>query len=204
MAPDADARDDLALMRLFQAGDEVAFEALVRRHLSFVVRHAARYVRDESAAEDVAQEVFLRLYTSKELFRDESNFLGWLATIASRLALNELRTRRRKHWRSPNSRRDDFENAWLPGQQAGQPDSELLRLEEIEAVRAAIDRLPSNQREALWLQRFEGWDLDAVGAALGLSSSAVKSLLFRARNALAAELEAFQAGKSKTPQERAS
>ncbi|MGE3165137.1 MAG: RNA polymerase sigma factor [Planctomycetota bacterium] len=204
MAPDREAPDDAALMRLFQAGDTGAFDALVRRHLAFVVRHAARYVRDESAAEDIAQEVFLRLYSSRDLFRDESNFLGWLATIASRLALNELRTRRRKHWRSRSSVGDDAGHAWLPGGEAAPPEAETLREEEIAAVRAAMERLPQKQREALWLQRFEGWDLEAVGVALELSVPAVKSLLFRARSALATELEGFLEGRPSAPQGRAS
>lgn len=194
---DKTSPEDAALMRRFQGGDESAYEVLVGRHLAFVARHALRYVQDPNAAEDIAQEVFLRLYRSKDLFRDETNFLGWLATITTRLALNELRTRKRKHWRSRSSlEREGDGRDWKPG--AGSvptPDAEALREEEIDEVRRALGRLPQNQREALWLQRFEGWDLQTVGEALDLSVPAVKSLLHRARASLGRELEAFYEGK---------
>ncbi len=185
--------DDVELMRRFQGGDGSAFDALVRRHLHFVVRHARRYFTDAASSEDVAQEVFLRLYRSRDRFRDAGNFLGWLATITRRAALNELRTRRRKHWRPASTvaeatRRQEWRG---DGTGADDPADPLLRAERESAVIAAIERLPERQRIALWLQRFEGWDLPAVGTALELSVPAVKSLLFRARESLMTELEAF-------------
>ena len=142
----------------------------------------------------MAQEVFLRLYRSGDLFRDGHNFLGWLATITSRLALNELRTRRRKHWLPRSTvEGDNLGEGGLRPQGSGPADpvEALLKQERIRAVRDAVGRLPERQRAALWLQRFEGWDLEQVGAALGLSIPAVKSLLHRARASLARELNGY-------------
>ena len=155
-----------------------------------MVRHAQRYVGDRAAAEDVAQEVFLRLLRSRDRFRDPNNFTGWLVTITTRIALNELRTRRRKRW-VPRSGldADDPGQDWRPGSDAEErPDESLLRTERIEAVREALARLPDHQRQAILLQKFEGWDLGRIGDAMDLSVPAVKSLLHRARRALEAIL----------------
>ena len=191
--PPADGNDrDVALMRSFQNGDEQAYDQLVRLHLPFVVRQARRYLNDEASADDAAQEVFLRVYRSAHLFREGSNFLGWLATIASRVALNELRTRRRKHWvASSTIQADSGTQDWKPSGEEDGPSDALLRRERIDAVREAVDRLPERQRKAIWLQRFEGWDLQQVGEALDLTVPAVKSLLHRARASLMKELEPF-------------
>ncbi len=186
----ADLDDDLVLMDRFQSGDEAAYETLVRRHLDFVVRHARRYVNDLAGAEDVAQDVFLRLYRSRDRFREPNNFTGWLVTITSRIALNELRTRRRKRWVPRSSlEAEDPAQDWRPGSEAGSaPEDSLLREERIMAVRQALERLPENQRQAILLQKFEGWDLAQIGEAMDLSIPAVKSLLHRARRALEAIL----------------
>lgn len=191
MAADPPSADDLELMARFQAGDREAYECLVRRHLDLVLRHARRYVGDESSAEDVAQNVFLRLYRSRERFREAKNFSGWLVTITARLALNEIRTRRRKRWvtrgRDENS---EIEPNWrIAGNGVAPPDEPLLREERIAAVRSALARLPEHQRQAILLQRFEGWDLTQIGEAMDLSVPAVKSLLHRARRALETILE---------------
>ncbi|MCI0652197.1 MAG: sigma-70 family RNA polymerase sigma factor [Planctomycetes bacterium] len=205
---DENARD-VACMRRFAAGERAAFEELVRAHLPFVVRHARRYTGDDGAAEDVAQEVFLRLYRSARLFRDGRNFRGWLLTIATRIALNELRTRRRKHWRAASGAAIDMEEtsaegaggaapgAWRPiALSDTDPEERALRSEALEMLHAAVARLPERQRHALWLQRFEEWDLERIGAAMDLSVAAVKSLLFRARATLLEELTPYLAERT--------
>ena len=90
MEADPRSADDLDLMARFQEGDTEAYEVLVRRHLALVVRHARRYVGDEAGAEDVAQEVFLRLYNSRDRFREPKNFTGWLVTITTRRPLSTI------------------------------------------------------------------------------------------------------------------
>lgn len=193
--------DDLELMARFQAGDRDAYEALVRRHLDLVIRHARRYVGDASSAEDVAQNVFLRLYRSRERFREAKNFSGWLVTITTRIALNEIRTRRRKRWVT-RSRADagEPEPTWrIAGEEVSPPDEPLLREERIAAVRGAIARLPESQRQAILLQRFEGWDLARIGETMELSVPAVKSLLHRARRALEGMLEPMLGEEARKP-----
>ncbi len=199
---------DGELMQQLQQGDSAALDSLVRRHHGFVVRHARRTLDDSNAAEDVAQEVFLRVYRFCAQFRRNDNFMGWLATLTTRLALNELRTRRRKHWRvtsslgaqgSANNPPGDSAD-WRPGSHSEDPaEGQLLREERNAAVRAAIEMLPDLQRQALWLQRFEGLDLESVGRALNRSPSAVKSLLHRARLTLAEELSDWKPDHSLAP-----
>jgi len=182
--------DDLELMQRFQDGEVTAYEVLVRRYLDLVVRHARRYIHDLAGAEDVAQDVFVRLYRSRDRFRDPSNFRGWLVTITGNIALNELRTRRRKRWVPRSSlEADDPEQEWRPGSAGVEaPEEPTLRAERREAVRAALARLKDNQRQAILLQQYEGWDLEQIGAAMDLSVPAVKSLLHRARRSLEALL----------------
>ncbi|MEM7261186.1 MAG: sigma-70 family RNA polymerase sigma factor [Planctomycetota bacterium] len=183
-------------MLRFQSGDVTAYETLVTRHLEFVHRHARRYVGDFSEAEDVAQDVFLRLYRSAARFQEPVHFRGWLATMTTRIALNSLRTRKRKRWRhAPEDRASTTE--WKPGagpQPSDSPitgDEAALASERAALLHAAIARLPERQRTAIWLQRFESWSLEDIGAALDLGIPAVKSLLHRARAALAGFLEPY-------------
>lgn len=201
-----DCGADVELIQRFLSGDERAFDGLVLRHHAFVVRMARRYVGDASGADDVAQEVFLRLYRHADQFREPNNFRGWLATITSRLALNELRTRRRKRW-VPRSTLDGNELLadWTPGHAAAtedDPGEAVLRGERIEMVREALARLPHRQRVALTLQRFEGWGLEDIGATLELSVPAVKSLLHRARGRLAELLGEFIGQENPIPSGR--
>jgi len=181
-------------MQRFGEGDVGAYETLVHRHLGFVHRHARRYLGDSAGAEDVAQEVFLRLHRSASLFREPTNFRGWLATMTTRLALNELRTRSRKRWvaRSTLDGTSPGED-WRPGGRDPSPSGIDLSISEerAELVRHAIAELPERQQLAIWLQRFEGWNLDDIGVAMELTVPAVKSLLHRARGALSDALRPY-------------
>ncbi len=184
---------DERLMELFRDGDGSAYEVLVHRHLDFVHRHARRFLGDSSGADDIAQEVFLRLHRSADRFREPTNFLGWLATMTSRLALNELRTRTRKRWTARSALDgEDPGRDWRPGAENGVEGVELsIEEERAELVRRAISELPERQQAAIWLQRFEGWSLDEIGDAMGLTIPAIKSLLHRARVALSLSLRPY-------------
>ncbi len=188
--------DDEALMRRFQGGDSEAYEILVSRHLTFVVRHARRYIRDLAGAEDVAQLVFLRVWKSKDQFREAISFRGWLARITGRIALNEIRTRKRKRWtpRSSLSREDGVETGqeWVGGsERSSDPAQDLLKEERIDAVRMAIDKLEEPARQAIYLQNFENWSVARIAETLGLTIPATKSVLFRARKKLQQDLSSF-------------
>lgn len=198
---DPEQPTDADLMTRFQAGEVDAYETLVRRHLAFVLRHARRYVSDSASADDVAQDVFLRLYRSADLFREPTNFKGWLATMTSRLALNEIRTRKRKRWVARSTvTADGTADEWTPGNSSEtQPPDQVLRDEQVALVREALQKLPARQREALYLQRFEGWDLEQLGEAFAMSIPAVKSLLHRARGTLMKLLEPYMRDDSRNP-----
>jgi RNA polymerase sigma-70 factor (ECF subfamily) len=202
-SPNRESLGDAELMLLFQRGDRGAYECLVVRHLAFVVRHARRYLRDDAGAEDVAQEVFLRLFRSVKQFRDPSNFIGWLTLMTTRLSLNELRTRTRKRWFARSQLANNHGTGdsqagreWRSGESAGrQPDiggeDLLLQAELFEQLHAAIAALPERQRLAVELQSFEEWGLERIGAVLEMSVPAVKSLLHRARANLLEKLQNY-------------
>ena len=136
--------DDEELMRRFQKGDDSAFELLVQRNLDFVIRQARRYIHDLAGAEDVAQDVFFRVWKSKDRFRHAKSFRGWLSTMTSRIALNEIRTRTRKRWK-PRSSLGSADTGpvgeeWVGGSdRSTDPDTDLLREERIAKLEAAIE-----------------------------------------------------------------
>ncbi len=188
--------DDEELMRRFQGGDESAFELLVQRNMDFVIRQARRYIHEQAGAEDVAQDVFFRVWKSRNRFRESISFRGWLATMTSRIALNEIRTRTRKRWK-PRSTLGSPEfgpvgEDWVGGSNRSvQPDHELEREERIAKVNAVIESLGEPARQAIHLQYFEGWPISRIASSLGLSVSALKSVLFRARKKMLLELEGY-------------
>lgn len=188
--------DDEELMRRFQKGDESAFELLVHRNLDFVIRQARRYIRDLAGAEDIAQDVFFRVWKSKDRFRKAKSFRGWLVTMTSRIALNEIRTRTRKRWtpRSSlgNEDVDTVGQEWVGGsRRSTPPDMDLLGKERIDKVRLAVERLPEPGRQAIVLQHFENWPLSRIAETLGLTVPALKSVLFRSRKKLLEELAEY-------------
>ncbi|MBN1869102.1 MAG: sigma-70 family RNA polymerase sigma factor [Candidatus Omnitrophica bacterium] len=162
------------------------------RLLNFIYR----YVSDRETAEDLTQEVFIRVYKSGPHYRPQSKFQTWLFTIARNLSLNELRRNKHKavsldeaystekgkikpQWEDPNS---------------VSPDEDMLRREKAAAVKAAIDSLPESQRVAVLLRRYEQFSYEEIAQTMKLSSKAVKSLLSRAKENLKAKL----AGWAKT------
>ncbi len=172
---------DAELMLRAQRGDRQAFEELFRRHASAMVRFAARYVGDEARAEELAQEIFLRLHRSLPRYAPTARFKTFLYRIAANHCLNELRR--------PESRRGAFEP--LPaegpereGMQPTRPD-EMLEGKELEAaVNRALGCLPERERMALVLCRFQGLSYREIAAVLEASEAAIKSLVHRATVAL--------------------
>lgn len=188
--------DDEELMRRFQGGDTSAFDMLVERNLDAVVRQARRYVKDLAGAEDVAQDVFLRIWKSRDRFREAISFRGWISKMTTRIALNELRTRTRKRWRPRSSLSSDPDAIvgvdWVGGSDRSiDPSQGLLQGERVKAVQEAIERLEEPARQAILLQNFEGWSVTRIAETLGLTVPATKSVLFRARRKLLSELENY-------------
>ena len=181
---------DEILMHRFQKGDLEAYEQLVLQNMGFVMRIAMRYLPDPASAEDISQQVFLRIWQSRDQFRVFRSFSGWISTITRNLALNEIRTRKRKNWipRSSLSSADSALEAgedWLGGtERFADPSKQLELQEQLKALREAMDQLPQNEHDAIYLQNIEGWDLESISRHLGISVPATKSLMFRVRKKL--------------------
>jgi RNA polymerase sigma-70 factor (ECF subfamily) len=194
MAPDPDA----ALMLAFQQGDERAFRSLYERNARAMVSFCHHFVRDAARAEELAQDVFVKLYRARDRYRSTARFRTYLYRIASNHCLNELR--RGEYAARP---------APAPSGAAGPPDPDALpsgaatpeqaargrALEE--AVRALLARLPEKQRAALVLCRFEGLSYEDIAQVLETTVPAVKSLVHRATVAAAEALAAFQPAGAK-------
>lgn len=189
--PDENALD-VALMARVGAGDPVAFRTLVERHQNAVVGTVAKMLGNPAEAEDISQQVFLRLWRHAKHYRPEAKFTTYLFTITRNLVFNETRRRRRRREVSSH----DYEassHAQIEANPDRQPDSELLQAELQQAVDAAIAALPEIQRMAVVLRRYKQMPYEEIASVLGLSVSAVKSLLFRARNTLRESLGKYLA-----------
>lgn len=176
---------DIDLMLRFRAGDEACFEELVKKHTRAVLNLVHRYLPDRSMAEDVAQEVFVKVYRAREKYQPQAKFSTWLFRITVNHCLNEIRSRRSQP--ASGESLDKLVEEPLPGN----PDDRLNQAELRAAVREAIDRLPENQRMAVILSRFHEMSYEEITEAMGMSLEAVKSLLFRARENLKESLKRF-------------
>jgi RNA polymerase sigma-70 factor (ECF subfamily) len=176
--------EDVRLMLAVRDGDTRAFDALFERWAGRVLRFVERIVGEASAAEDVVQETFVRMWRARERYQPEARFSTWLFTIAGNAARNELR---RPAHRAAHESMDDTGDAMPLALAAGDPPSDRV----VDARRsgrglaAAFAALPERQREALWLCAVEGLSYAEVAAALETSEKSVKALIHRARVALA-------------------
>jgi RNA polymerase sigma-70 factor (ECF subfamily) len=168
--------DDHALMRRIADGDAEAFRALVERHQQAVVGTAAKMLGGLDDAEDIAQQVFLRVWKNARRYRPDARFTTYLFTITRNLVFNETRRRGRKKHVSA----DEIEETTghLAEDRAEfRPDERLLQEELRVAVDKAIASLPEAQRVAVVLRRYEQLPYEEIAKVLGVSVPAVKSLL---------------------------
>ena len=182
--------EDIRLMALVGAGDGGAFEQLVERHQRLVIGTVGRMLGSGSDAEDIAQQVFVRVWKNAKRYEPRAKFTTWLLKITRNLVFNELR-RRSRHPQVPLQSESDEEERPLKDEQAIAPDASLLEHELQQAVDAAIANLPETQRMAVVLRRYEELSYEEIAAAMDQSVSAVKSLLFRARTELRANLQRY-------------
>lgn len=173
-------------MRRVQGGDEVAFTALVERHQQRVVNIAARYLGRSPDCDDLAQEIFLRVWRARARWQPTARFTTWLYQVAANACLNWIRDQRRHRMASldaPASPGSDAPRE--PADPAARaPDTAAGEAERATLVRAAIAGLPDQQRMAVLLFRQEGCSYVEVAQAMGTSLPAVKSLLNRAKENL--------------------
>jgi RNA polymerase sigma-70 factor (ECF subfamily) len=185
---------DAALMLRVKQGDAAAFATLVEKYKQPVMNLAWRTLRDETEAEDLAQNVFVQAWKSAGRYQATAKFSTWLFTIARNLCLNEIRRRTRHPAESlDQTREDDGEQPLFQVEDkrlAAAPD-ELLRGELERKVDEALAALPENQRLALALCRQDELSYEEIAAVLGCSLSATKSLIHRARETLKARLKPY-------------
>jgi RNA polymerase sigma-70 factor (ECF subfamily) len=190
-APRQEREDDpdAAVLAAAGRGEPRACAQLVDRHLGRVHRLATRLLDDPAEAEDVAQELFLRLWQAAPNWRrGEARVSTWIHTVTLNLCRDRLRRRR------PQLRIDETVEHLLPADESAQPEHRLQSDQREEQLRAAIQALPERQREALLLFHFEGLDQAECAAALDVSVDALESLLARARRALKQRCSAPQGG----------
>jgi RNA polymerase sigma-70 factor (ECF subfamily) len=185
--------EDIRLMQQVGAEDMAAFEQLIERHQGLVAGTVARMLGDNSEAEDLAQQVFVRVWKSARRYVPRAKFTTWLLKITRNLVFNELR-RRRRHALIPLQTEAGGEEMQLQDERSQAPDAALLENELQGAIEAAIGQLPETQRMAVVLRRFEELSYDEIADVLELSVPAVKSLLFRARTELRERLKSYLTG----------
>ncbi len=182
------ADPDSLLMVQVRHGDAPSFETLLRRHRLSVVNHLFRMIRNRAIAEELAQDVFIRVYRSRERYEPSAKFTTWLFRITTNIALNWRRDTRRQTAElhvdqlSTMVRTFEFQDA--------APRMDELMIREIQAneVRAAVDRLPEKQATAVLMHKYEALDYTQIAEVLNCSVPALKSLLFRAYESLRREL----------------
>jgi RNA polymerase sigma-70 factor (ECF subfamily) len=185
----AEAAQDAELVRLAQAGDAKAFEALVVKYQRRIARHVARYVKAAGDVEDVVQETFIRAYRGLASFRGDSAFYSWLYRIATNTALSHLQRDPGEVLlgdAAPEERADAFE----PGvSDAEDPERTLFAKQIAETVQRALARLQPELAEALMLYEVDGKPYAEIAGMLGIPIGTVRTRIFRAREFIARRLE---------------
>jgi RNA polymerase sigma-70 factor (ECF subfamily) len=180
---------DAELMLRVKDGDGASFGVLLEKHRSPVVHFLYRMVQNPAVAEELAQEVFLRVYRSRATYEPTAKFTTWLFRIATHLALNSLRDNKNERLQD---RLDEDSSSDLPVRQVsdGRPSVEqrMVYQAKLDEVRRAIGALPEKQRAAVLMHKYEEMEYAQIAKVLNCSESAVKSLLFRAYEALRARL----------------
>jgi RNA polymerase sigma-70 factor (ECF subfamily) len=189
---------DVEAMLRVKAGDESAFGFLVQKYRRPMVGFLFRFCHNPAAAEELAQEVFLRVYRSRTSYEPSAKFTTWLYRIATNLAVNHARDTR--HERPENTVRLDEQDAdtgTTPDLADETPGAEarILKRERLAAIRSRVNALPERQRVAVIMHKYQEMDYREIATVLKLSESATKSLLFRAYETLREQLKEFVEGK---------
>jgi RNA polymerase sigma-70 factor, ECF subfamily len=192
---------EVGLMLRVQAGDAAAFAELARRYRPLIFGRFCRWLGGREEAEDLTQDVFLRLYRYRDRYRPRAKFATWVFHIARNVARNALRTRRRR----PCLRFDALESdgarlpaEWLLPDRGEEPSRPLERAELAGRVRSAVSGLAERQRTAVELHQFQDRTYTQVAAEMAMTPKAAKSLLYRARNQLRASLGDFVEAQDRT------
>jgi RNA polymerase sigma-70 factor, ECF subfamily len=193
---------DAQLMLQVRDGDEPSFSVLLEKHRNPVIHFVFRMVQDRAVAEEISQEVFLRVYRSRATYEPTAKFTTWLFRIATHLALNWLRDGRneRGHQRLDAPRSSEKEGE-LPAREVSDRtpsvEQRMVYQTRLQEVRDAIGSLPAKQRAAVLMHKYQEMEYSQIANVLECSESAVKSLLFRAYETLRARLAHMVTGATK-------
>jgi len=189
----ADNGDADVMLRL-KAGELECFEYLMNKYRRPIVHFMFRMVHNQAIAEEMAQEVFLRVYRARDTYRAEAKFTTWLYRIATNLAVNHARDTKNErtaptiHLDEPDPETGSMHDV---ADETPTIEADLLRDERMKAIRAHVMALPERQRMAVLMHKYQEMDYKQIGAVLKLSESATKSLLFRAYQTLRERLKEF-------------
>jgi RNA polymerase sigma-70 factor (ECF subfamily) len=190
----AEGPTDAEIMLRAKAGDESAFAYLVQKYRRPMVSFMYRMSHNAAAAEDLAQEVFLRVYRSRTSYEASAKFTTWLYRIATNLAVNHARDTRHERPENMASLDEPDEETGTTMDVADSSltvEQQILRRERMEAIRKKVQALPERQRMAVIMHKYQQMDYRQIGEVLKLSESATKSLLFRAYESLREQLKEF-------------
>jgi RNA polymerase sigma-70 factor, ECF subfamily len=189
-----EAYTDAEFMLRVKAGDEAAFDFLVQKYRRPMVSFMYRMAHNAAAAEDLAQEVFLRVYRSRQTYEASAKFTTWLYRIATNLAVNHARDTRKERPEVTVSldEPDEETGTTMDVRDASMTAEEnLVRQERLAAIRSKVEALPERQRLAVIMHKYQQMDYKQIADVLKLSESATKSLLFRAYETLREQLKNF-------------
>jgi RNA polymerase sigma-70 factor, ECF subfamily len=178
------AEPEIAWMARIREGDMEAFRLLVEMHQARVIGTISKMLGSDAESEDLAQQVFIRIWKSAPRYRPTAKFTTWLFRITRNLVFNELR--RKRHFADQS---EVIPEALERAER--EPDRVLLEGELQHAIQEAINQLPESQRMAIILRRYEEMSYEDIAKVMGTSVPAVKSILFRARAELRERLEKY-------------
>lgn len=182
--------DDRELMARCQAGDDSCFEVLVERHKQRVMNLVFRFMQGSDEAEDVAQEVFIRIYKAKDKYKPTAQFTTWLHTICRNTCFNAMAKKSRRPVLLKDDGDDERDTVQeIPDAGTPTPEKSMMYNELAQAVKKGVDSLPDNQREAFILARYEHCSYEEIAKRMACSAKAVKSLLNRAKTNLREKLK---------------
>lgn len=186
--------EDSAIMLELRAGNMDAFDVLLAKFRKPIISFMFRMVHNQAVAEELAQEVFLRVFRSRETYRAEARFSTWLYRIATNLGVNHARdTRYERSASTIYLDQADEETGSTPDVADATlgVETRLLRDERLQSIRDHVMALPERQRNAVLMHKYQEMDYRQIGEVLKLSESATKSLLFRAYQTLREKLKDY-------------
>jgi RNA polymerase sigma-70 factor, ECF subfamily len=185
---------DAEIMLRVRDGDDAGYDILIEKYRKPIINFMFRMVHNQAVAEELAQEVFLRVYRSRQTYRAEAKFTTWLYRIATNLGVNHARdTKHERMAQNVYLDQPDPETGMTPdvADDTASAEENLVRDERMRAIRQHVMALPERQRNAVLMHKYHGLDYKQIGEVLKLSESATKSLLFRAYQTLRERLKDF-------------